>query len=167
MYVQPDEPIQEKNRELEERIVDKEFPALNATSMNTCDVSYESRNAVSFSDVTKNKNTGKKKQANSSNYTTRSRKCTNHRDTQFTEESNHANFEEKQALPNEDKRDFDVVELLRRVKEIIFMRVTIKAKIISVIKCCIEWFLLSVVDNLEDWPILRAFIEYLNVNDYG
>ncbi|CAH0724590.1 unnamed protein product, partial [Brenthis ino] len=132
MYVQPDEPIQEKNRELEERIVDEEFPALNATSMNTCDVSYESRNAVSFSDVTKNKNTGKKKQAKSSNYTTRSRKCTDHRDTQFTEESNHANFEEKQALPNEDKRDFDVVELLRRVKEIIFMRVTIKAKIISV-----------------------------------
>lgn len=167
MYVQPDEPIQEKNREQEERIVDEEFPALNETSMNTCDVPYESQNTVSFSDVTKKKSTGKNKQAKNINYTMRSRRCAEYRDTQFTEDSNHANFEEKQALPNEDKRDFDVVQLLRRVKEIIFMRVTIKAKIIGVIKCCIEWFLLSVVDNLEDWPILRAFIEYLNVNDYG
>lgn len=54
-------------------------------------------------------------------------------------------------------------ELIMRIKEIIFLKSdTIQKKVESVLKCCIEWLILVVVDNIADWPVLKYILDYLN-----
>lgn len=54
-------------------------------------------------------------------------------------------------------------ELLSRLKEIIFLKSdpTIK-KVKSVIKCCLEWFILVVVENISDWSALKSILQIFN-----
>lgn len=63
----------------------------------------------------------------------------------------------------EKKRDVTFIELLNRLREIIFLRgETMKVKVNSVIKCCLEWLILVVVDNVSDWPILKSILDYFS-----
>ncbi|CAG5009878.1 unnamed protein product [Parnassius apollo] len=56
---------------------------------------------------------------------------------------------EAKTLP---KKEVNFSELLNRLKEIIFLRsASIQDKIKEVIKCCVEWLILVVVDNISDW----------------
>lgn len=59
----------------------------------------------------------------------------------------------------EQVRDVKFSELLNRLREILFLKhATIQAKVQSVIKCCLEWIILVVVDNISDWPILKSIL---------
>lgn len=54
-------------------------------------------------------------------------------------------------------------ELLSRLKEIIFLRSdSIQEKIKSVIKYCVEWLILVVVDNISDWSALKSILQVIN-----
>lgn len=52
-------------------------------------------------------------------------------------------------------------ELISRLKDIIFLRnLSIKDKFSHIIKCCIEWLVLVVVDNMSEWPVLNKCLEF-------
>lgn len=58
-------------------------------------------------------------------------------------------------------RNVSFSELVSRVKDILFMRdVTRSDKIRSIIKSCVEWLILVVVDNVTDWPWLKSILDY-------
>lgn len=59
-------------------------------------------------------------------------------------------------------------ELIARLKDIIYMRnLSIKEKFDNVIKCCIEWLVLVVVDSMSGWPILNKCLEFFLGSSYG
>ncbi|CAG5052439.1 unnamed protein product [Parnassius apollo] len=61
------------------------------------------------------------------------------------------------------KKEVNFSELLNRLKEVIFLRsASMKDQIKEVIKCCVEWLILVVVDNISNWPILKLLLDYLN-----
>lgn len=66
------------------------------------------------------------------------------------------------------ERNLRLVELLRKLKEIIFMREgTIQSKVIAAGKCLVEWIIFVVVDNnITDWPIMKILLDYLQ-DQYG
>lgn len=54
-------------------------------------------------------------------------------------------------------------ELLTRLKDIIFMRsISIQEKIKDAVKCCIEWLVIIVVDNMSEWPSLNNLLELIS-----
>ncbi|CAH2098955.1 unnamed protein product [Euphydryas editha] len=79
-------------------------------------------------------------------------------------EDNHC-YEKKSPTRNSNDhraKDFNIGELLRRLKEIIFLRgVTVRSKVVAVFKCCIEWIIITVVENVSEWPILKLLLDYL------
>ena len=81
-----------------------------------------------------------------------------------TEEGQNYEFETKKSNEIKGKqRDVSFKELLQRLQEIIFMKGnTIQMIFKGVIKTCVEWLILVVVDNVADWPILKLIIEYLS-----
>lgn len=63
----------------------------------------------------------------------------------------------------EEKREREVNfgELIVRLKEIIFLKNTsCVSKITNVIKCCVEWIILVVVDNISDWPLIKQTLGF-------
>lgn len=81
-----------------------------------------------------------------------------------TEGEEYNDTERKKWNGSEEKqRDVSFKELLQRLQEIIFMKgSTIQMIFKGVIKTCIEWLILVVVDNVADWPILKLIIDYLS-----
>lgn len=73
---------------------------------------------------------------------------------------------EEQNIPEPEptrKRDVNFDELYTRLKDIVFFKnYSLKEKILSVIKCCIEWLILVVVDNVTDSPMLKNIINCFN-----
>lgn len=60
------------------------------------------------------------------------------------------------------EREVNFSELLSRLKEIIFRNdETISMKVHNVIKCCVQWVILVVVENISDWPILKPILDLL------
>ncbi|XP_045452703.1 uncharacterized protein LOC123667744 [Melitaea cinxia] len=58
-------------------------------------------------------------------------------------------------------RNISFGELISRVKDMLFIRdVTMPDKIRTIIKLCIEWLILLVVDNVADWPLLKCILDY-------
>ncbi|KAJ2937394.1 hypothetical protein O0L34_g16580 [Tuta absoluta] len=54
-------------------------------------------------------------------------------------------------------------ELLSRLKQILFFKKwSLEERITGAFKCCVEWLILVVVENLADWPILKLLINYFN-----
>lgn len=71
--------------------------------------------------------------------------------------------EEKQYTEENSSKEITFSELLARLKEIIFLRSgSLKSKVHSVIKCCTEWFILLITENIADWPVLKMFLDYFN-----
>lgn len=71
----------------------------------------------------------------------------------------------KSTNNNQERRDYGVSfsELLVRLKEIIFLRCdSIQSKIRDCLKCCLEWLILVVTDNISDWPVLKQILDYFN-----
>lgn len=61
----------------------------------------------------------------------------------------------------ETEKNVKLSELLRRLQDIILLKgVTMQSKVHSVIKCCVEWVILVVVENISDWPILKVILNY-------
>lgn len=61
------------------------------------------------------------------------------------------------------KRNVDFAELLSRIKDILFYRRnSIPEKIRSIIKCCMEWLILVLVDNISEWPVLEKILKFVN-----
>lgn len=51
-------------------------------------------------------------------------------------------------------------ELLEKLRNIIFMRnISMNEMFKSVVKTCIEWLVLIIVDNISDWPVLNSIME--------
>jgi hypothetical protein len=63
----------------------------------------------------------------------------------------------------EKRREVNFEELLSRLKKIIFLNnESFQSKCQSIIKCCVQWIILIVVDNVGEWPILQKFINLIN-----
>lgn len=61
------------------------------------------------------------------------------------------------------RREVHFSELLTRLKEIVFIQnLSTQVKIKNVIKSCIEWLVLIVVDNISEWPILNSLLSLIN-----
>lgn len=61
------------------------------------------------------------------------------------------------------KKSVSFKELLSRLKEIVFLRSdTLQKKVKNVIKCCIEWLILVVIDNIADWSALKSILQVIN-----
>ncbi|XP_047038165.1 uncharacterized protein LOC124643288 [Helicoverpa zea] len=61
------------------------------------------------------------------------------------------------------QKDVNFVELLSRLKEIIFLKnVSYQTKFYRIMKSCVEWVILVVVDNIADWPILKKIFDFVN-----
>lgn len=59
-------------------------------------------------------------------------------------------------------RQVHLDELITRLKDIIFMRdLSFKEKFNNVIKFCIEWLIIVVVDRMSEWPILNKCLEFI------
>lgn len=71
---------------------------------------------------------------------------------------------EANDLPTDEtnsERTSNIWELLKRLKNIIFLRgATIQAKVKMVIKCCVECLVSMCVNFIPDWPILQTIIDY-------
>lgn len=64
--------------------------------------------------------------------------------------------------PSQDK-PIKFTELLIKLKEILFLReVSIKNKLLNILKCFIKWLILVVASNLEDWPLLDKILNFFN-----
>lgn len=62
------------------------------------------------------------------------------------------------------KREVGFNELIERIKEVIFKRNSnFEDKIGEVIKSCVEWLILIVVENVAEWPFLKKVLEYFNI----
>ncbi|KAJ0172699.1 hypothetical protein K1T71_005290 [Dendrolimus kikuchii] len=69
---------------------------------------------------------------------------------------------EEEPHEGNEQRNVNFKELLKKLKEAIFMRgATIHTKIKMVIKYCIEWMVLLVVDYIPDWPILQNIMDFI------
>ncbi|KAJ2937184.1 hypothetical protein O0L34_g19297 [Tuta absoluta] len=72
---------------------------------------------------------------------------------------------EKQDRSRDDKRQERKItfrELLARLYEVFFIRkMNFQEKIGQVIKLCVEWVVLVVVDNVSEWPLLKAIIDFM------
>lgn len=54
-------------------------------------------------------------------------------------------------------------ELLNRIKEVIFIKeMGFQSKLQCVIKLCVEWLILVVVDNISDGVVLKSFIKLIS-----
>lgn len=63
-------------------------------------------------------------------------------------------------------REVQFSELLSRLKEILFLKgETVHQKVQSCIKCCIQWVILVLVENISDWPILKVILDYFGYNE--
>lgn len=59
------------------------------------------------------------------------------------------------------KRDVNFQELLKRLKEIIFLKNnSLELKLKESIQCCIEWLILVIIDNVSDWPMLKTIFQF-------
>ncbi|KAJ0176104.1 hypothetical protein K1T71_008278 [Dendrolimus kikuchii] len=59
------------------------------------------------------------------------------------------------------KSSVNFSELLSRLKDILFLKGTsVAMKVKSVVKCCVEWLVLVVVENISDWSMLKIILEY-------
>ncbi|KAJ2938114.1 hypothetical protein O0L34_g3688 [Tuta absoluta] len=53
-------------------------------------------------------------------------------------------------------------ELLEKLYNVIFKReISLQAKIGEGIKLCVEWVVLVVMDNISEWPLLEAFMNFV------
>lgn len=70
---------------------------------------------------------------------------------------------QNEPVVNQPKRDKEVNfgELINRLKEVIFAKdISIQSKLKNIVKCCVEWLILVVVDNITDWPILKQTLDF-------
>lgn len=59
------------------------------------------------------------------------------------------------------ERTRNIKELLKRLKEILFLRgATIQSKVKMGIKCCVECLVFMFVDFIPNWPILQTIFDY-------
>lgn len=77
---------------------------------------------------------------------------------------------DSQELAEEDEskktREVQFSELINRLKEILFLKgETIQQKVQSCIKCCVQWVILVLVENISDWPILKLILDYFGLNE--
>lgn len=76
-----------------------------------------------------------------------------------TEEARESNNDREEPK----KREVHFDELLARLKNIIFLkRCTVGEKIQRAIKCCVEWLILVVVDNVSDWKMMKKLLDLFN-----
>ena len=72
------------------------------------------------------------------------------------------------AVPSGEEKEKDSVnldELLRRLKEILFLReMSMENKVNGAIKCCLEWLILLSVQFVSKWPLLKLIFEYFSSN---
>lgn len=63
------------------------------------------------------------------------------------------------------EREIPFTELLGRLKDIIFMRgISFQDKMSTMLKTCMEWVVLVVVENVSEWPILKTLWELMQGN---
>ncbi|KAF9418425.1 hypothetical protein HW555_004713 [Spodoptera exigua] len=63
-------------------------------------------------------------------------------------------------------REVQFSELISRLKEILFLKGgTVHQKVQSCLKCCVQWVILVLVENISDWPILKLILDYLGYNE--
>lgn len=56
-------------------------------------------------------------------------------------------------------------ELMSRIKEVIFLKnLEFQSKVQRVIKLCVEWIIIMVVDKVSDWPVVNLIYGFLNRN---
>ncbi|XP_046973652.1 uncharacterized protein LOC124540230 [Vanessa cardui] len=176
MYVS-DPPPQEKRNDNPDTINnffngDDKFPKIDFPavehSMNTNSWSFEEPLDVpSYSSVLK-----KNKVLNSTNKSTslRTRKgkmAAKENTEEYLSDLNIDTISEdgKDKKSEKATRDVTLWELLMRLKEIIFLkRGSLKSKVQDIIKCCVEWLMLIVVENIAEWPVLTKILEFLNSN---
>lgn len=121
----------------------------------------------SYADVTKNNNiTTKTTPQNKIKLKIKSQKQTEQEDD-FTFVSHITNAEVyTQKNTNEEseeknEREVKFSELINRLKIIIFMKKDpLQVKVQNVVKCCLEWLVLMVVENIAEWPVLKLVYEY-------
>ncbi|CAH2104239.1 unnamed protein product [Euphydryas editha] len=84
---------------------------------------------------------------------------------EIQDESNDADLSanEECSEPNiNNQREVHFSELLSRLKGIIFLKgQSFQQMFKNIIKCCVEWFVLVVVDSVSaDWPVLNQIVDY-------
>lgn len=63
--------------------------------------------------------------------------------------------------PTSKENEIKFTELLQKLKDILFLReITMKSKISSMIKCCFEWVILVVVENMSDCSVIKSVVNY-------
>ncbi|KAI5637072.1 hypothetical protein NE865_10253 [Phthorimaea operculella] len=61
------------------------------------------------------------------------------------------------------ERNVTFSELLSRLKNILFFKKwSLEDRLTGALKCCVEWLILVVAENLADWPVLKLLINYFN-----
>lgn len=114
---------------------------------------------ITYAEVTRNKNSSNIKKSNPKQPITKRKD-----DAIIQAETEHADEihrPENEAEGMENNVNFSV--LLSRLKEIIFLNSdTIQTKVKNVFKCCIEWFILFLVDDINDWPLLKYVLDFFN-----
>lgn len=165
MYVPPVRPTMSVMKEKEPDDVD--IQTVSNTQQN---FQPDYRSTLSFADVVKSKATVEIHKEESPKYIAKSsKKPVKSEIPEFNFQAESPVNNQKPVNPPKDTtkeekhREIHFHELLFRLKEILFLKSdSYQTKFFRMIKCCVEWVILVVADNIADWPIVKNLFEFVN-----
>lgn len=119
----------------------------------------------SFSQVLKNTQNKQSQKQKASKSTGETKK---HKEKNITEELFNFDYETPPSLEQDtptgsQEKPINFKELLLKLKNILFLRgVSIRNKVVNIVKCCVQWVMLVVSSNFAEWPLLNTILDLFN-----